>query len=100
MDEGTQSDQDPPKLAIVIPMISLLGISLMYCMLQEHTNSSIVGQTVTTTHHEELLSLGIRPVVKSNQDGTPCFPYVIFCAPPSGSLDYAGEVRWASFLGH
>lgn len=56
---------------------------------QEHPESQITGQTVTADHHSELIEIGINPTLKvTNQ-----FPYVIFCAPPSRSSDYPGDVR-------
>lgn len=53
---------------------------------------NVVGQTNSTNRHEELRSLGIIPVAKDASKGEK-FPNVIFCAPPSGSADYAAEVR-------
>ncbi|KAI5083288.1 hypothetical protein GOP47_0003031 [Adiantum capillus-veneris] len=62
---------------------------------KEFPSCSVAGQTVTTNHHEELQSLGINPVLKGNHNEQH-FPFVIFCAPPSGSADYAGELRQAA----
>ncbi|CAD5320811.1 unnamed protein product [Arabidopsis thaliana] len=62
---------------------------------QEHPESQIFGQTVTTNHHGELENLGIKPSLKGTEYGGK-FSYVIFCAPPSQSADYAGEVRNAA----
>ncbi|EFH57888.1 hypothetical protein ARALYDRAFT_903150 [Arabidopsis lyrata subsp. lyrata] len=62
---------------------------------QEHPECQIVGQTVTTNHHDELEKLGIKPSLKGTEYGGK-FSYVIFCAPPSQSADYAGEVRNAA----
>ncbi|OAE27522.1 hypothetical protein AXG93_3857s1200 [Marchantia polymorpha subsp. ruderalis] len=56
---------------------------------------NVVGQTNSTNRHEELRSLGIIPVAKDASKGEK-FPNVIFCAPPSGSADYAAEVRAAA----
>lgn len=55
---------------------------------QEHPGSQITGQTVTTDHHSELIETGINPCLKVMNK----FPYVIFCAPPSRSSDYPGDV--------
>ncbi|XP_024391486.1 uncharacterized protein [Physcomitrium patens] len=63
--------------------------------LELHEGCRVVGQTNTTNRHEELLSLGIFPVTKDSHSGDK-FPYVIFCAPPSGSENYAAEVRAAA----
>lgn len=62
------------------------------CCGQEHPDCEIVGQTVTTDHHAELIEMGINPSVKGISLGQK-FPYVIFCAPPSRSPDYPGDVR-------
>ena len=59
---------------------------------QDHPGCQVYGKTVTTNHHDELKSLGIIPLLK----GTTLprqFPYVIFCAPPSMTSDYAGDLR-------
>lgn len=47
---------------------------------------------MTTDHHEELIEMGINPSLKGTEV-THKFPYVIFCAPPSRSSDYPGDVR-------
>ncbi|CAF1809750.1 BnaC04g06350D [Brassica napus] len=62
---------------------------------EEHPDCQIIGQTVTTNHHDELEKLGIKPALKETEfDGK--FSYVIFCAPPSQSPDYAAELRTAA----
>jgi len=68
-----------------------------------HPEARIVGETRTDATHDELRSLGIEPRTPphheknagSEGDGDAAFPFVIFCAPPSGSEDYAGEVARA-----
>ncbi|KAJ4823073.1 hypothetical protein Tsubulata_009599 [Turnera subulata] len=62
---------------------------------QEHPDCQIYGQTVTTDHHEELINMGINPSLKGVQSANR-YPYVIFCAPPSRSSDYPGDVRDAA----
>lgn len=60
---------------------------------QEHPGCQIYGQTMTSDHHDELVKMGITPSTK----GTPVsnkIPYVIFCAPPSRTPDYPGDVRY------
>ncbi|EYU43894.1 hypothetical protein MIMGU_mgv1a010503mg [Erythranthe guttata] len=61
--------------------------------------SSTIGNTpilsARSEHHEELIKLGITPSLKGTQLSHK-FPFVIFCAPPSGTLDYPGEVREAT----
>lgn len=63
--------------------------------MQGNEGATVVGQTNTTARHEDLKAAGIVPVVKDGPHNTEKFPYVIFCAPPSGSSDYAAEVRLA-----
>ncbi|KAE8736022.1 hypothetical protein F3Y22_tig00000218pilonHSYRG00194 [Hibiscus syriacus] len=62
---------------------------------EEHPGCQIHGQTVTADHHEELLSLGINPLLKETITDQK-FPYVIFCAPPSKTPDYPGDIRLAA----
>ncbi|KAK8276273.1 hypothetical protein V6Z12_D10G188100 [Gossypium hirsutum] len=62
---------------------------------EEHPGCQIYGQTVTTDHHNELISLGINPFLKETKTDQK-FPYVIFCAPPSKTPDYAGDIRLAA----
>lgn len=64
----------------------------IHVLMQEHPECQIFGQTVTRDHHAELIEMGIKPSLKGAQL-THKFPYVIFCAPPSRSSDYAGDVR-------
>ncbi|KAL8524919.1 hypothetical protein ACS0TY_014513 [Phlomoides rotata] len=68
---------------------------LSVILRQENPGSQIYGQTLTSDHHDELVKLGINPSLKETQV-THKFPYVIFCAPPSRSPDYPGEVREAT----
>lgn len=63
---------------------------LSFC-LQEHPGCQITGETVTTDHHDELVKMGINPTLKGVKRDHK-FPYVIFCAPPSRSSDYASDV--------
>eukprot|EP01018_Ginkgo_biloba_P024510 Gb_05614 [translate_table: standard] len=60
--------------------------------LSENPSCRVFGQTRTTDHHEELHRVGIKPIIKG-MELTNHFPFVIFCAPPSGSADYPAEVR-------
>ena len=53
------------------------------------------GQTNTEDAHERLESLGVSPRLKSAASPADAFPFVVFSAPPSGSDDYAAEVRAA-----
>ncbi|CAN8287213.1 unnamed protein product [Cochlearia groenlandica] len=62
---------------------------------KEHPDCQVFGQTATANHHNELEKLGIKPSLKGTEYGGK-FSYVIFCAPPSQSPDYAAELRKAS----
>lgn len=66
---------------------------VVYCYGQEHPGCQIVGQTVTADHHDELIKIGINPSLKETK-ATHKFPYVIFCAPPSRTPDYPGDIRY------
>ncbi|KAF3324657.1 hypothetical protein FCM35_KLT10814 [Carex littledalei] len=62
---------------------------------QEYPGCKIFGQTMSSDHHSELAELGIVPHLR----GSPLsqkVPYVIFCAPPSRTEDYPGDVRIAA----
>nr|XP_015892707.2 uncharacterized protein LOC107426913 [Ziziphus jujuba var. spinosa] len=80
-------------LLIVGP--GVLGRLVAQKWREEHPGSQIYGQTVTTDHHEELIKMGINPSLK-DANVTHKFPFVIFCAPPSRSSDYPGDVRIAA----
>ncbi|KAG2409785.1 uncharacterized protein HKW66_Vig0004500 [Vigna angularis] len=62
---------------------------------QEIPDCQVYGQTVTTHHHNELIQMGIYPSLKWTE-ATHKFPNVIYCAPPSRTPDYAGNVRLAA----
>ncbi|KAL2458561.1 NAD(P)-binding Rossmann-fold superfamily protein [Forsythia ovata] len=62
---------------------------------EEHPGCQIYGQTMTSDHHDELIRMGITPSMKGTQVSHK-FPYVIFCAPPSRTPDYPGDVREAT----
>ncbi|XP_024997055.1 uncharacterized protein LOC112529863 [Cynara cardunculus var. scolymus] len=64
---------------------------------EEHPGCQITGETITTDHHEELIKMGIHPTLKGVKRDHK-FPYVIFCAPPSRSSDYASDVGGAASL--
>ncbi|RCV25438.1 hypothetical protein SETIT_5G166600v2 [Setaria italica] len=80
-------------LLIVGP--GVLGRIVAEMWKQEHPGSNVYGHTATTDHHCELTELGIIPSLKGSIPG-PKFPYVIFCAPPYRSEDYAGDLRVAA----
>ncbi|EOY06407.1 NAD(P)-binding Rossmann-fold superfamily protein isoform 3 [Theobroma cacao] len=62
---------------------------------EENPGCQIYGQSVTTDHHHELMTMGINPFLKGNKTDQK-FPYVIFCAPPSKTPDYPGDIRMAA----
>ncbi|XWS14016.1 hypothetical protein CRYUN_Cryun36dG0087700 [Craigia yunnanensis] len=62
---------------------------------KENPGCQIYGQTVTTDHHDELISMGINPFPRRTKTDQK-FPYVIFCAPRSKTADYPGDIRMAA----
>ncbi|CAD6238461.1 unnamed protein product [Miscanthus lutarioriparius] len=80
-------------LLIVGP--GVLGRIVAEMWKQEYPGCKVYGQTATTDHHSELTDIGIIPSLKGSVPG-PKFPYVIFCAPPYRSEDYAGDLRVAA----
>ncbi|KAL9237688.1 hypothetical protein vseg_012208 [Gypsophila vaccaria] len=80
-------------LLIVGP--GVLGRLVAQNWREEYPGCQIYGQTLTTDHHEELVELGIVPFL-NGQNLPHRFPYVIFCAPPSRSSDYAADLREAA----
>ncbi len=64
----------------------------MRCVTQAFPGARVVGQTNSEASHERLRGLGITPRTKAGADASR-FAHVIFCAPPSGSTDYAAEAR-------
>lgn len=79
-------------LLIVGP--GVLGSMVAELWLQRFPKARVVGQTNTERSHGRLRAMGLEPRTKFQGDGT-AFPYVIFCAPPSGSDDYPKEVAEA-----
>lgn len=80
-------------LLIVGP--GVLGRSVAEKWRQEYPGCQVYGQTMTTDHHDDLIKMGINPSLKGTKP-THLFPYVIFCAPPSRTSDYPGDVREAA----
>ncbi|KAK9671840.1 hypothetical protein RND81_12G057900 [Saponaria officinalis] len=79
-------------LLIVGP--GVLGRLVAQQWRQEYPGCQVYGQTATSDHHDELVEIEIIPSVKGTKLPRQ-FSYVIFCAPPSKSLDYAADVREA-----
>ncbi|KAL9261298.1 hypothetical protein AKJ16_DCAP25131 [Drosera capensis] len=80
-------------LLIVGP--GVLGRLVAQKWRQEYLGCQIYGQTATVDHHDELIQIGISPSLKG-MTLEHKFPNVIFCAPPSRSPDYAGDIREAA----
>ncbi|KAL8162787.1 hypothetical protein V2J09_014276 [Rumex salicifolius] len=79
-------------LLIVGP--GVLGRLVAQKWKEDHPECSIHGQTATTFHHDDMIQMGITPSLKGTKLPFK-FPYVIFCAPPSRSPDYPGELSGA-----
>ncbi|CAM9984036.1 unnamed protein product, partial [Phaeothamnion confervicola] len=58
--------------------------------------AKVFGETRSEARHEELQVAGITPTLRAARSGAEKFPNVVFCAAPSGNLDYAGEVAAAA----
>ncbi|KAL2335693.1 hypothetical protein Fmac_016906 [Flemingia macrophylla] len=80
-------------LLIVGP--GVLGRLVAQKWRQEIPDCQVYGQTVTTDHHNELIQMGINPSLKWTE-ATHQFSNVLYCAPPSRTADYAGNVRLAA----
>lgn len=80
-------------LLIVGP--GVLGRLVAQKWRQETPGCEVYGQTATTDHHNELIQMGINPSLKWTE-ATHKFPNVLYCAPPSRTPDYAGNVRLAA----
>lgn len=88
----------PPVIAqhdLLIVGPGVLGRLVAHKWRQEIPGSQVYGQTATTDHHNELIQMGINPSLKWTES-TNKFPNVLYCAPPSRSPDYAGNVRLAA----
>ena len=70
----------------------VLGSRLGSFWLEAHPSATVVGQTNTTNNHDAMQALGISPRVGPSSE---TYANVVFCAPPSGSADYAGDVARA-----
>ncbi|ONK78624.1 uncharacterized protein A4U43_C02F20760 [Asparagus officinalis] len=76
-------------LLIVGP--GVLGRMVAEKWRQDHPDSQIYGQTMTSDRHDELIKVGIKPSLRGMLTDTRV-PYVIFCAPPSRTEDYPGDI--------
>ncbi|GKV39023.1 hypothetical protein SLEP1_g46859 [Rubroshorea leprosula] len=92
--EATPSFGVVGKNDLLIVGPGVLGRLVAEKWREEHPGCQVYGQTMTTDHHDELIKMGINPLLKGTK--TQQFPYVIFCAPPSQTSDYPGDVRMAA----
>ncbi|KAG5240938.1 NAD(P)-binding Rossmann-fold superfamily protein [Salix suchowensis] len=94
-ESGTASSGLVGENDLLIVGPGVLGRLVAEKWRQEHPGCQVYGQTVTTDHHDELIKMGINPSLKGTK-ATQQYPYVIFCAPPSRTSDYPGDVREAA----
>ena len=79
----------------------VLGRLVMAEWKRGYPEARVVGQTATPRAHEELVAMGVEPRVTPGADlplPKDRFPFVLFCAPPSATEDYADEVDRAGKL--
>ena len=91
------STSAPTQCAVV--GVGVLGTSLCRQIL-ETTDWTVTGITKTTNHHDEIRQAmpetQASRLTLTTRDALPPgtkFPNMVFCAPPSGSEDYPGEVK-------
>lgn len=87
----------PPPLLVV--GCGVLGTLAARRWLQLHPGATVVAQTRGAGSHAALAALGLQPRDRAAALAAPAaprFPYVLFCAPPSGSADYGAEVALAA----
>lgn len=80
-----------PSLLIV--GAGVLGKEIAVQYAKANPGARIVGETLSDKSHDSLRSLGIIPALVG--DGGDDFERLVFCAPPSGSKDYPGDVKRA-----
>ncbi|KAI7726454.1 hypothetical protein M8C21_018344 [Ambrosia artemisiifolia] len=95
VDGSSSANVGATDLLIVGP--GVLGRIVAENWRKEYPGCQITGETVTTDHHDELIKMGINPTLKGVKRDHK-FPYVIYCAPPSRSSDYAGDVGEAASM--
>lgn len=94
---AASAEEAIPGSDLLIVGPGVLGSLVGSQWLEKNQGARVVGQTNTTSRHEDLKALGIEPRLKT-ECGEEQFTNVIFCAPPSGSDDYTGEIVAASKL--
>jgi len=83
------------ELLIVGP--GVLGRLVGRLWLEEAPGRAVCAQTVTPASHTELAALGFSARTRADAAAAARrFDHVVFCAPPSGSVDYAAEVAAAA----
>lgn len=87
---GSSNDRD-----LLIIGAGVLGREIAAEWQTLFPGASIIGETRTDKSHADLRALDITPRISDAHAGTATPPYVVFCAPPSGSVDYAGAVHAA-----
>ncbi|KAG1672215.1 hypothetical protein FOA52_002916 [Chlamydomonas sp. UWO 241] len=90
---GSPSTPSSQDLLVVGP--GVLGGYLGKLWKEAHPGATVVGMTNTTTSHGRLKELGLEPATRDTLPARK-FPYVAFCAPPSGSQDYPADVGAAA----
>ena len=84
------------RLTAAIPLVPRDRLVVPAPSPQLFPAAVVKGQTNTEDAHERLESIGVLPRLKTEAEGAAeAFPFVVFSAPPSGSDDYAAEVRAA-----
>lgn len=94
--ESPEDSSAANELLIVGP--GVLGSYLGKLWIDTHGAETVVGQTNTTTNHNVLKSIGISPRIRDDAQGFKAgqsFANVAYCAPPSGSEDYPGDIAKA-----
>ncbi|KAJ0976222.1 hypothetical protein J5N97_018187 [Dioscorea zingiberensis] len=96
-----QWQQEGGPMQIPMPLFSLNcneecnNRHQIFMIVSNTLGCQIYGQTMTADHHDELMKVGINPSIRGTKF-THKLPYVIFCAPPSRTVDYPDDVRLAA----
>lgn len=81
---------DEKQSALLIVGPGVLGRLVAKEWVRSNPRATVIGETRTEAHHEELSSLGIQPALAGSTAVAPA--HVVFCAPPNGATDYADAV--------
>eukprot|EP00899_Mesostigma_viride_P012024 jgi/Mesvir1/20822/Mv07920-RA.1 len=103
MAKGAEFKRAATKDDLLIVGPGVLGSKIAKLWLDDHPAVRVVGQTNTEKAHERLRAMGVEPRTKDGHllsgarpPKEDTFPYVVFCAPPSGSENYVAEVEAAA----